>query len=167
MEKIGVIEKIDKLLNSKLKYEELFNLKLEYITCTVKYNGEVVDTVKFDGELFETLKKVVKFYIDATYNTDKDYWTYVKVDVKVKTSYTVNESFLEERHIQKEFKESSDSYFEEYNNDMVWKMIRFMGKELFKLEIFPHTGLDATPCIHFTKKKQIDYNLIITTQEPV
>ena len=167
MKKIGNIEKIDKLLNSKLKYEELFNLKLEYITCTVKYNGEVVDTVKFEGELFETLKKVVKFYIDATDKTDKDYWTYVKVDVKVKTSYTVNESFLEERHIQKEFKESSDSYFEEYNNDMVWKMIHFMSKELFKLETLLHTGFDATPCIHSSKEKQIDYNLIITTQEPV
>lgn len=36
--------------------EKLLNSKLEYITCTVKYNGEAVDTVKFDGELFETLK---------------------------------------------------------------------------------------------------------------
>ena len=167
MKKIGVIEKIDKLLNSKIKYEELFNLKLEYITCTVKYNGEVVDTVKLEGELFETLKKVVKLYIDATDNTNKDYWTYVKVDVKVKTSYTVNESFLEECHIQREFKESPDRYFEEYNNEMVWKMIRFMSKELFSFKMFPHTGFDATPCIHFTKEKQIDYNLIMTTQEPV
>ena len=157
MEKIGNMNNIEKLLNSKL----------EYITCTVKYNGEVVDTVKFEGELFETLKKVVKFYIDATEKTDKDYWTYVKVDVKVKTSYTVNESFLEECHIQREFKESPDSYFEEHNNEMVWKMIRFMSKEILKLEIFPHTGFDATPNIHFTKEKQIDYNLIITTQEPV
>ena len=147
--------------------EKLLNSKLEYITCTVKYNGEVVDTVKFEGELFETLKKVLKFYIDATYNTNKDYWTYVEVDVKVKTSYTVNESFLEECHIQKEFKEYPDSYFEEHNNEMVWKMIRFMIKEILKLEIQPLTGVDATPCIHFTKRKQIDYNLIITTKEPV
>ena len=147
--------------------EKLLNSKLEYITCTVKYNGEVVDTVKFEGELFETLKKVLKFYIDATENTNKDYWTYVKVDVKVKTSYTVNESFLEECHIQKEFKESPDSYFEEHNNEMVWKMIRFMCKEILKLEIHPLTVFDATPCIHFTKRKQIDYNLIITTKEPV
>ena len=160
---------IEKLLNSKFEYktEKLLNLKLEYITCTVKYDGEVVDTVKFEGELFETLKKVVKFYIDATDKTDKDYWTYVKVDVKVKTSYTVNESFLEECHIQREFKDSPDSYFEEYNNEMVWKMIRFMCKEISNFEPYPHTGFDATPCIHFTKEKQIDYNLIITTQEPV
>lgn len=147
--------------------EKLLNSKLEYITCTVKYNGEVVDTVKFDGESFETLKNVVKFYIDATDKTDKDYWTYVKVDVKVKTSYTVNESFLEECHIQREFKESPDRYFEEYNNEMVWKMIRFMNKELSNFEQFPHTGFDATPNIHFTKEKQIDYNLIIMTMEPV
>ena len=157
MKKIGNMNNIEKLLNSKL----------EYITCTVEYNGEVVDTVKFEGELFETLKKVVKLYMDATDKTDKDYWTYVRVYFKVKTSYTVNESFLEECHIQREFKESPDSYFEEYNNEMVWKMIRFMSKELLKLEIFPHTGFDATPNIHFTKEKQIDYNLIITTQEPV
>lgn len=157
MKKIGNMNNIEKLLNSKL----------EYITCTVKYNGEVVDTVKFDGDLFETLKKVVKLYMDATDKTDKDYWTYVKVDVKVKTSYTVNESFLEECNIQREFKESPDRYFEEHNNEMVWKMLRFMSKELMKLELFPHTGFDATPNIHFTKEKQIDYNLIITTQEPV
>lgn len=157
MEKIGNMNNIEKLLNSKL----------EYITCTVKYNGEVVDTVKLEGELFETLKKVLKLYIDTTYNTNKDYWTYVKVDVKVKTSYTVNESFLEECHIQREFKESPDRYFEEYNNEMVWKMLRFMGKELLKFKLFPHTGFDATPNVHFTKEKQIDYNLIITTQEPV
>lgn len=160
MKKIGNMNNIEKLLNSKL----------EYITCTVKYNGEVVDTVKFDGELFETLKKVVKFYIDATEKTDKDYWTYVDIDVKVKTSYTVNESFLEECHIQREFKESPDSYFEEYNNEMVWKMIRFMRKELPNFQPyppFPLTGFDATPNIHFTKEKQIDYNLIIMTMEPV
>lgn len=157
MEKIGNMNNIEKLLN----------LKLEYITCTVKYNGEVVDTVKLEGELFETLKKVLKLYIDATDNTNKDYWTYVKVDVKVKTSYTVNESFLEECNIQREFKESPDRYFEEYNNEMVWKMIRFMGHELFNFEMFPHTGFDATPNVHFTKEKQIDYNLIITTQEQV
>ena len=166
MKKIGNRD-IEKLLNSKLKYEKLLNSKLEYITCTVKYNGEVVDTVKFEGELFETLKNVVKFYIDATYKTNKDYWTYVKVDVKVKTSYTVNESFLEERHIQREFKDSPDSYFEEYNNEMVWKMIRFMGNELFNSERFPHTGFDTTQNVHFPKEKQIDYNLIITTKEPV
>lgn len=147
--------------------DKLLNLKLEYITCTVKYNGEVVDTVKFDGELFETLKKVVKFYMDATYKTNKDYWTYVKVDVKVKTSYTVNESFLEECHIQKEFKDSPDSYFEEYNNEMVWKMFRFMRKEISNFSPFPHTGFDATPNIHHTKEKQMDYNLIIMTMEPV
>ena len=147
--------------------EKLLNSKLEYITCTVKYNGEVVDTVKFEGELFETLKKVVKFYLDATDKTNKDYWTNVKVDVKVKTSYTVNESFLEECHIQREFKESPDSYFEEHNNEMVWKMIRFMSKELFSFKRLLHTGFDATPNIHFTKSKQIDYNLIITTKEPV
>lgn len=157
MKKIGNMNNIEKLLNSKL----------EYITCTVKYNGEVVDTVKFEGELFETLKNVVKLYIDATDNTNKEYWTYVKVDVNVKTSYTVNESFLEECHIQREFKESPDRYFDEYNNEMVWKMVRFMRKELLKLKIFPHTGFDATPNIHFTKEKQIDYNLIIITQEPV
>ena len=147
--------------------EKLLNLKLEYITCTVKYNGEVVDTVKFDGELFETLKKVVKFYMDATYKTNKDYWTYVKVDVKVKTSYTVNESFLEECHIQREFKESPDSYFEKYNDEMAKKMMRFMCTELSNFEPFPHTAFDATPNIHFTKQKQIDYNLIMITQEPV
>ena len=157
MKKIGNMNNIEKLLNSKL----------EYITCTVKYNGEVVDTVKFEGELFETLKKVVKFYLDATDKTNKDYWTNVKVDVKVKTSYTVNESFLEECHIQREFKESPDSYFEEHNNEMVWKMIRFMSKELFSFKRLLHTGFDATPNIHFTKSKQIDYNLIITTKEPV
>ena len=157
MKKIGNMNNIEKLLNSKL----------EYITCTVKYNGEVVDTVKFEGELFETLKKVVKFYLDATDKTNKDYWTNVKVDVKVKTSYTVNESFLEECHIQREFKESPDSYFEEHNNEMVWKMIRFMSKELFSFKRLLHTGFDATPNIHFTKSKQIDYNLIITTQGPV
>ena len=56
---------------------------------------------------------------------------------------------------------------QKYNNEMVLKMIRFMSKELLKLEIFPHTGFDATPNIHFQKEKQIDYNLIITTQEPV
>lgn len=152
MKKIGNMNNIEKLLNSKL----------EYIICTVKYNGEVVDRVMLEGELFETLKKVVKLYIDATHNTDKDYWTYVKVDVKVKTSYTVNESFLEECNIQREFKESSDSYFKEYNNEMVWKMLRFMNKELSNFKPFPHTGFDATPNIHFTKEKQIDYNLIIT-----
>ena len=142
MKKIGNINNIEKLLN----------LKLEDITCTVKYNGEVVDTVKFEGELFETLKKVVKLYMDATDNTDKDYWTYVRVYVKVKTSYTVNESFLEECNMQREFKESPDRYFEEYNNEMVWKMIRFMAKELSNFEIFPHTGFDATPNIHHTKE---------------
>lgn len=157
MKKIGNMNNIEKLLN----------LKLEYITCTVKYNGEVVDTVKFEGELFETLKKVVKLYMDAIDKTDKDYWTYVRVYFKVKTSYTVNESFLEECHIQREFKESPDSYFEEYNNEMVWKMMRFMSKEIMKLEIYPHTAFDATPNIHHTKEKQMDYNLIIITQEPV
>ena len=160
MKKIGNMKGIEKLLN----------LKLEYITCTVKYNGEVVDTVKFDGELFETLKKVLKLYIDATDNTDKDYWTYVRVYVNVKTSYTVNESFLEECNMQREFKESPDRYFKEYNNEMVWKMIRFMDKELpnFKPSPYtPHTGFDATPNIHHTKEKQMDYNLIIITQEPV
>lgn len=150
--------------------EKLLNLKLEYITCTVKYGCEVVDTVKFEGELFETLKKVVKLYIDATDNTDKDYWTYVRVDVKVKTSYTVNESFLEECNMQREFKEYPDRYIEEYNNEMVWKMIRFMRKELpnFKPSPYtPYTGFDATPNIHHTKEKQMDYNLIIITKEPV
>ena len=161
------MKEIERLLNSKKKIESLLNLKLEYITCTVKYNGEVVDTVKFEGELFETLKKVLKFYIDTTYKTNKDYWTYVKVDVKVKTSYTVNESFLEECNIQREFKDSPDRYFEEYNNEMVWRMLHFMANETFNFERCPHTGFDATPCIHFTKSKQIDYNLIITTQEPV
>ena len=143
--------------------EKLLNSKLEYITCTVKYNGEAVDIVKLKGELFETLKKVVKLYIDATHNTDKDYRTNVEVDVKVKTSYAVNESFLEECNIQREFKESSDSYFEEYNNEMILKMLRFMSKELTNFKPFPHTGFNATPNIHFRKEKQIDYNLIITT----
>ena len=147
--------------------EKLLNLKLEYITCTVKYNGEVVDTVKFEGELFETLKKVVKFYIDATDKTDKDYWTYVKVDVNVKTSYTVNESFLEECNIQREFKEFPERYFDEYHKKFVMEMIRFMGNELFNSERFPHTGFDTTQNVHFPKEKQIDYNLIITTQEQV
>lgn len=150
--------------------EKLLNLKLEYIDCTVKYNGEVVDTVKFEGELFETLKKVLKLYIDATDNTDKDYWTYVRVYFTVKTSYTVNESFLEECNIQREFKESPGPYIEEYNNEMVWKMIRFMCKELpnFKPSPYtPHTAFDTTPCIHHTKEKQMDYNLIIITQTPV
>ena len=147
--------------------EKLLNSKLEYITCTVKYNGEVVDTVKFEGELFETLKKVVKFYIDATYKTDKDYWTNVEVDIKVKTSYTVNESFLEECHIQREFKDSPERYFDEYHKKFVLKMIRFMGNELLSFKIFPHTGFDTTQNVHFPKEKQIDYNLIITTKEPV
>ena len=149
------------------KIEKLLNSKLEYITCTVKYNGEVVDTVKFEGELFETLKKVVKFYIDATDKTDKDYWTYVKVDVNVKTSYTVNESFLEECNIQREFKEFPERYFDEYHKKFVMEMIRFMGNELFNSERFPHTGFDTTQNVHFPKEKQIDYNLIITTQEQV
>lgn len=147
--------------------EKLLNSKLEYITCTVKYNGEVVDTVKFDGELFETLKKVLKLYIDATYNTNKDYWTNVEVDVKVKTSYTVNESFLEECHIQREFKDSPERYFDEYHKKMVCKMVRFIGNELLSFKSFPHTGFDTTQNVHFPKEKQIDYNLIITTQEPV
>ena len=147
--------------------EKLLNSKLEYITCTVKYNGEVVDTVKFEGELFETLKKVVKLYIDATYNTNKEYWTIVEVDVKAKTSYTVNESFLEECHIQREFKEFPERYFDEYHKKFVMEMIHFMGNELFNYERFPHTGFDTTQNVHFPKEKQIDYNLIITTKEPV
>ena len=157
MKKIGNINNIEKLLN----------LKLEYITCTVKYNGEVVDTVKFEGELFETLKKVVKLYMDATDKTDKDYWTYVRVYFTVKTSYTVNESFLEECHIQKEFKDYSDSYIEVFNNEMLWKMMRFMIDELSNYEPFPHTAFDVTPNINHTKEKQMDYNLIMITQEPV
>lgn len=147
--------------------EKLLNSKLEYITCTVKYNGEVVDTVKFDGELFETLKKVVKFYIDATEKTDKDYWTYVKVDVKVKTSYTVNESFIEECHIQREFKESPDSYFDEYHKKFVLEMMHFIGNEALNFKRLPHLGIDTTQNIHFPKEKRIEYNLIMTTQEPV
>ena len=157
MKKIGNMNNIEKLLNSKL----------EYITCTVKYDGEVVDTVKLEGELFETLKKVLKLYIDATDNTNKDYWTNVEVDIKVKTSYTVNESFLEECHIQREFKDSPECYFDEYHKKFVLKMIHFMGNELFSFKIFPHTGFDTTQNVHFPKEKQIDYNLIITTQEPV
>ena len=157
MKKIGNINNIDKLLSSKL----------EYITCTVKYNGEVVDTVKFDGELFETLKNVVKFYIDATYKTDKEYWTNVEVDVKVKTSYTVNESFLEECNIQREFKEFPERYFDEYHKKFVLEMIRFIGNEALKFERLPPLGIDTTQNVHFTKEKQIDYNLIMITQEPV
>lgn len=147
--------------------EKLLNSKLEYITCTVKYNDKVVDAVKLEGELFETLKKVVNLYIDATDNTNKEYWTNVEVDIKVKTSYTVNESFLEECHIQREFKESPERYFDEYHKKIVWKMMHFIGNEALNFKRLPHLGIDTTQNVHFPKEKYIDYNLIIITKEPV
>ena len=147
--------------------EKLLNSKLEYITCTVKYNDKVVDTVKLEGELFETLKKVVKLYIDATDKTDKDYWTNVEVDVNVKTSYTVNESFLEECHIQREFKESPERYFDEYHKKIVFEMMHIIGNEALNFKRLPHLGIGTTQNVHFPKEKHIDYNLIIITKEPV
>lgn len=147
--------------------EKLLNSKLEYITCTVKYNDKVVDTVKLEGELFETLKKVANLYIDATDNTNKEYWTNVEVDIKVRTSYTVNESFLEECHIQREFKESPERYFDEYHKKIVWKMMHFIGNEALNFKRLPHLGIGTTQNVHFPKEKYIDYNLIIITKEPV
>ena len=157
MKKISNMNSIEKLLNSKL----------EYITCTVKYNDKVVDTVKLEGELFETLKKVANLYIDATDNTNKEYWTNVEVDIKVRTSYTVNESFLEECHIQREFKESPERYFDEYHKKIVWKMMHFIGNEALNFKRLPHLGIGTTQNVHFPKEKYIDYNLIIITKEPV